>query len=311
MRVLAHIHTFNDADIVEQAIDALLLQTRPADSILIVDNASSDETVERASRRHVSILRNAENLGTSGAVVTGFQFALESNYDWIWILDADSLPAPDALEKLLELHASFSPRLQDETGFLACLPYNARDGFLYHGGIFSRRGLAPVEPKPGERYYACHTSLWSGILYRLAAVRRIGLPNADYVLDWGENEYGYRVMKAAYKGFIRQDALLRHNVRGHNSLTTVEVQIGPVAVTFVEFPAIRCYYLVRNTFYFALYAATEGRLHLLTNYGVGMLLLIVKFILRPRHHGGQIRACLRGLWHGVTGNVAARYTNGH
>ena len=29
--------------------------------------------------------------------------------------------------------------------------------------------------------------------------------------------------------------------------------------------------------------------------------------LRPRNHGGQIRACFRGTWHGVTGNIAARY----
>jgi hypothetical protein len=25
------------------------------------------------------------------------------------------------------------------------------------------------------------------------------------------------------------------------------------------------------------------------------------------NHGGQIRACFRGTWHGVTGNIAARY----
>jgi hypothetical protein len=33
----------------------------------------------------------------------------------------------------------------------------------------------------------------------------------------------------------------------------------------------------------------------------------MNFLLRPRNHGGQIRACFRGIWHGITGNIAARY----
>ena len=35
--------------------------------------------------------------------------------------------------------------------------------------------------------------------------------------------------------------------------------------------------------------------------------LTVNFLVRPQHHGGQIAACFRGIWHGLTGNVAARY----
>jgi len=45
------------------------------------------------------------------------------------------------------------------------------------------------------------------------------------------------------------------------------------------------------------------------NRGVvwNVLLLTMNFLLRPRNHVGQIRACFRGTWHGVTGNIAARY----
>ena len=37
MRVLAHIHTFNDADIIDRTIESVLKQTRPVDGILVVD----------------------------------------------------------------------------------------------------------------------------------------------------------------------------------------------------------------------------------------------------------------------------------
>jgi rhamnosyltransferase len=307
MRVLAHIHTFNDADIIDGTIAALLRQTRPADGILVVDNGSTDGTLERPSLKTVTVLRHRENLGTSGAVYSGFRLALEQGYDWIWVFDADSVPAPDALEKLLELYAGWPANLQDATAFLACLHSNVQDGVPRHGGIFSKRGFAIVRPGLEERYYLCHTTIWSGCLYRLAAVRQIGLPNPDYVLDWGETEYGYRLMKAGYKGFIRQDAILLHNIRGNPSLTPVDLELGPATFRFYDFPPIRCYYLCRNTFYFSLYDAMEGRFGLLFGYGSDILKLMLKFLLRPRNHGEQIFACFRGLWHGVTGNIAARF----
>src|SRR4051794_37239060 len=117
MRVLVHIHTLNDADVIDRAIKAIQRQTLPVDGIVIVDNASTDGTLERAALKHATVLRHPENRGTSGAVHSGFRFALEQDYDWIWVFDADSAPEPDALEKLLDLYAEFSPNLQGETAF--------------------------------------------------------------------------------------------------------------------------------------------------------------------------------------------------
>jgi GT2 family glycosyltransferase len=268
MRILAHIHTLNDADIIDQTIEAVRRQTHGVDEILVVDNGSTDGTLERLSLADVTILRHQENQGTSGAVVTGLQYALAQDYNWIWVFDADSIPEPDALERLLELYAGWPQVLQDETCFLACLPYNVQDNAPRHAGIFGRRGFGPVKPAPGERYYCCHVNIWSGCLYRLAAVRRIGLPNPNYVLDWGEGEYGYRIMKAGFKCFMHQDAILHHNIRGYTSLSFIEVKLGPISVTFFEFPPIRCYYTVRNTLYFILYDAAEGRLGLMFTQGL-------------------------------------------
>src|SRR3954447_1331999 len=201
MRILAHIHALNDGDIIDGTIEALLRQTRPIDGILVIDNGSTDDTLERPSLKHATVLQHNKNIGTSGAVRSGFCFALEHGYDWIWLFDADSVPDPDALQKLLYLYAGWSTDLREKTAFLACLPVG-QDGAPRHGGRFTAHGLVPVVPMPNEPYYCCHTTIWSGCLYRLAAVRSIGLPNPDYVLDRGEDEFEYRVMKAGYKAFI-------------------------------------------------------------------------------------------------------------
>ncbi len=69
MRVLAHIHTFNDADIIDRTLDAVQTQTRPPDAVLLVDNASTDGTLDRVFPERVRVIRNLENLGTSGGSV--------------------------------------------------------------------------------------------------------------------------------------------------------------------------------------------------------------------------------------------------
>ena len=210
-------------------------------------------------------------------------------------------------QKLLDLYASWPRELQDETAFLTCLDYKEDDTVQRHGGLFTDRGLAPNIPAPDARYHPCHFTVWSGCLYRLAAVREIGLPNADYVLDWGEGEYGYRVLKAGYKGFVYSDAVFHHNVRGYVSIRPTNVDQSTAAETVYEFPAMRCYYSCRNMLYFVLYELERGRRRMFLRSLAGPVKLTLNLLMRPRNHGKHIRACIRGIWDGVTGNIAARY----
>jgi dTDP-4-dehydrorhamnose reductase len=128
MRVLAHIHTLNDEAVIEQVLDGLRRQTRPADAILIVDNASTDGTLDRTFPADVTIVRNLENLGPSGAVGIGFAHALGHGFDWVWVLDADSVPEPDALENLLAFFEGLPLAKREQLCFLAGWPLTETGG---------------------------------------------------------------------------------------------------------------------------------------------------------------------------------------
>jgi len=322
MRVLAHIVTFNAADIIDGTLAAVQHQTRPPDAILIIDNASTDGTLDRTFPENVHVIRNTANLGVSGALEIGFGYALENGFDWMWILDHDSVAGPEALATLLKLYAGWPSSLQDEVGCIACLPLDQPDGQPLHGCLFTRRGRVLINPAPEQRHYLCHMTIWSGCLFRLAVVRRIGFPNPDYVIDRGELEYSYRLMKAGYKAFIHQDAVIRHNIRGAPSVAPKRFKIGPFSLKFYDLTPLRCYYICRNTLYFTLYEATDSRIvkfcelwRLRSRPGHSVLsgvawqttFLTLNFILRPHTHGAQIRACLRGIRDGITGNIAARF----
>lgn len=89
-------------------LERLAAQTRCPDRVIVINNASTDDTVERLqafsdSHEKFPIVRHdlPENLGNAGGMELGFERAFSENADAVWILDDDSWPEPAALEYLL------------------------------------------------------------------------------------------------------------------------------------------------------------------------------------------------------------------
>ena len=103
--VAAVVVTYNRLELLKQNIDKLLAQTCPCD-ILLVDNASTDGTGEamRALEQtgKIQYRNTGANLGGAGGFNFGMRWAVEAGYRYVWVMDDDCLPKPDALEKLLE-----------------------------------------------------------------------------------------------------------------------------------------------------------------------------------------------------------------
>jgi len=307
VRILGHIHTFNDEDVIERSVQALLEQTHPLDEVLVVDNASQDGTLDRRFPPPVTVIRHSENRGTSGAVITGFEYALGKGYDWIWIFDADTAPEKDALEKLLGLYHSFPLPLQAQTWLLGGVHVEPSLEIPPYGAIFTRRGQIAVRPDPHHAARELHATIWSGSLYRLPLVRRLGLPTANYVLDWGEYEYGYRGMRAGYRSFLHSASIVHHNIGGRAALHYTAYRWGPLTVRLKELPPIRCYYLVRNLLHFWLYRYHVWTVHTLTGCALNVVKITTHFLLRPRTHRRELRACLRGIRDGLGNALERRY----
>ena len=68
--------------------------------IVVVDDASTDETADIAEAHGAIVLRLPFNVGIGGAVQTGFKFALANGYDVAVRLDGDGQHDPSELPKL-------------------------------------------------------------------------------------------------------------------------------------------------------------------------------------------------------------------
>jgi GT2 family glycosyltransferase len=306
MRVLAHIHTFNDADVIEQALDSLQQQTRKPDAVVIVDNGSSDRTLDRPFPCSVTVIRHPTNLGTSGAVRTGFGYAVERDFDWIWILDADSVPEPGALERLLDFFERLPALAQQRVCFLICRVVAGTGATQHEPLIFTSSGGKPAPPG-SEGYSRCDCCLWSGSLYRTAAIREIGLPQADYVLDWGDLEYGYRARRLGFTSYMIHNCVLHQDVGRGSGLASRSFRLGPVKLKLYEVSPLRSYYHVRNAIYFWLYEYKPWLPQQAARSIAHSFAFTMSFVVRPFSHHRQAIACLRGLWDGLTMHLERRH----
>lgn len=100
-RVAVVVVTYNRLEFLKRCVDSLHKQTVPCD-ILVVDNASTDETAQwLESQTDIFFHNTGSNLGGAGGFHYGMRWAVEANYDYLWVMDDDCFPKTDALEKLL------------------------------------------------------------------------------------------------------------------------------------------------------------------------------------------------------------------
>jgi rhamnopyranosyl-N-acetylglucosaminyl-diphospho-decaprenol beta-1,3/1,4-galactofuranosyltransferase len=105
MEVICIVVTFNRKKLLKRCIDSLLSQTKKIDKILIVDNASTDGTIEfinenYSSNRNIEILQLVRNIGGAGGFYEGMKYALKFEYNWFWLMDDDGFPEESCLEKI-------------------------------------------------------------------------------------------------------------------------------------------------------------------------------------------------------------------
>lgn len=201
MRVTAVVVTFNRKELLLECLEALARQSRPLDRVLLVDNASTDGTVEAVEasgvgeRLPLELLALQRNGGGSEGFHYGVREALAGSSDWLWLMDDDCEPADDALERLLGAPAAADPgvgavvpAVRDPRGRL--LP-------MHRGRITPRLVRAPMQAAAEAEYDRDEVDLdfcsFVGPLYRTTAVRAMGPPLREAFIRFEDLEYAARL----------------------------------------------------------------------------------------------------------------------
>jgi glycosyltransferase involved in cell wall biosynthesis len=99
MRISVVIPVWNDAELLENCLAALAVQTRTPDEIVVVDNNSTDHSAKVAASYGARIVEQPVQ-GIAPASAAGFDAATGELFAR---LDADSVPPPDWLQRIEHL----------------------------------------------------------------------------------------------------------------------------------------------------------------------------------------------------------------
>ena len=226
MRVTAAVVTYNRAALLTECVRALLAQTHPVDSVLIVDNASTDGTPERLRAEgllddpRIRYDRRPSNEGGAGGFARAVELAREGA-DWLWLMDDDAEPRADALERLLDSRWARDPG----TVMLAQTVVNP-DGSIQLGarGHLDRqvRGLGLDEHVDGS---LLDYATFVGVLARGAAARAEDLPRAEFFIWCDDFEWCVRLRRHGVIRLVR-DSEIVHKDAGHGFTTRRAVVVN-------------------------------------------------------------------------------------
>jgi GT2 family glycosyltransferase len=198
-----------------QCLTSLNQNTYENHEIILLDNASSDGTVDavRSSLPDVQIIELQKNLGYAGNNNVGIQVAMEQGADWVFVLNEDTILSPDCISHLVSVGES-DPTI----GIVGPMVYhhNEPDVIQSAGGLMDKyyRGwhLGQDEKDQGQ-FQQPHQVEWisgCGIMVRRAVIDQIGGIDERFFYYVEEFEWCVRARKTGWQIIHVPQAKLWH-----------------------------------------------------------------------------------------------------
>ena len=244
---------WNGEQFLERCLLALMDQTVKPHEIILVDNASSDGSLEIA-RRFPIVRLMALDQNTGFACGNNLAIEAASNEsEWIALINPDAFAEPRWLEDLLA-------SAQSNPGFdvFGSKLVNAADptmldgtGDAYHlSGLVWRMGHGMPVSADAEGEHEVFSPCAAAALYRRSPLREIGGFDEDYFCYVEDVDLGFRLRLAGYRCFYVPQSVVHHVgsgttggphsdfalYHGHRNLVWTYVKNMPVILLWLLLP---------------------------------------------------------------------------
>lgn len=242
--ICAVICNWNKQDDVVQCVNSVLKSSYPDLDVVVVDNASTDDSVKilkETFSNKIKIIENTKNLGGAGGFNTGLEYAINENkYQSVWLLDNDVKVDNSCLEELVK-----ELRKSPETAIVGSLilrmdsPSTLQElGAFINKKTFQREAnkrdfsIHEIGDKAEKVDYVPACSL----LVDMEKLKEIGIMDEEYFLYFDDVEWCTRFKKAGYEVLATPHAKVWHKEGGRGKTSSLPV-----------------YYTWRNHLYFFLH----------------------------------------------------------
>ena len=198
-------------------VRSLLAQDYPALHILIVDNASPNDSVThlRAALPGVELLIAAANDGFAAGCNLGTRLALARNADFVWLLNNDTIAPPDTLTKLVAT-AQQNPRVGITGTVLRYMHAPAEIQAWGGGSILRSFGYSTHFHAPTPLRSNSFLT-FASVLLRREMLTEIGLLDDGYFMYFEDADLCFRAQAAGWQLAVAADTAVLHKEGGSSS----------------------------------------------------------------------------------------------
>ena len=191
-------------------------QTHPNTFIVVVDNGSSDDSVERISAAFpdITLLQNTHNLGFASGANRGLRHALDQGADYIFLVNNDTTFAPDCLAHLLEYTAP------DVGALTPAIYYTAEPerpwslGGRKHWLTLEKTADTPkaLDQANANGFLDRDYVVGCGLLFSRTMLEQVGLFDDQFFMYYEDMDLSFRIRQNGFRILLVPAAKMWHKV---------------------------------------------------------------------------------------------------
>ncbi|MBS1536888.1 MAG: glycosyltransferase family 2 protein [Bacteroidetes bacterium] len=244
--IAAIIVTYNRLELLKETLSSIQSQSLPLTEIVVINNSSTDGTLEWLNTQKNITVITQRNVGGAGGFATGIDYAYSHGHDWIWCMDDDVVPMHDCLENLIKLQSDILIRtpLRHEVGSSTepqdTIEFNFSNPFksLWQR-MFSSKEIT------NRSYIEAEGITFEGPLIHRKVVETIGLPDTGFFIFADDSDYFIRAKKHGFVSIIVFSAKMERKIHysldrptswklyyGLRNMILLDMRYGNLAVKF-------------------------------------------------------------------------------
>ena len=216
-RVTVVVLNWNRKEDTCECLDSLFESAYPSYNIVVVDNGSTDGSVDLLRRRYASaaLLALETNVGFAAGNNRGIEVALRQGAEVVFLLNNDTTVAPDCLMNL----ARAARELPKDSVLGPKILYYDRPETVWHfGSRWDQKALeltAVARNEPSERWaqrlrvdHIIGCAMW----IPRRALEKVGMFDERFFLNYEETDWCFRAARAGIPLFVIPDATVWHKI---------------------------------------------------------------------------------------------------
>jgi len=185
--------------------------------ILVIDNSDEGipeepELIELEKNKKITLIKTWDNKGFTGGHNIGFEFSIDNESDYIWVLNNDTLVLPDTLSALISDIDSNS-----KIGAVSPVIYHHNTNEIqYLASIINLENKEISYTKSFDQLHAWknekkHFCLWgTALLLRTSMLKEIGFFYEELFAYYEDTELSYRILISNYENKITENSKIYH-----------------------------------------------------------------------------------------------------